>query len=60
MEYLDIVDEKGNPIGRIIERKEAHEKGIRHRTSQIWILRKSGTSLISLETPIKRMQILWA
>lgn len=40
MEYLDIVDEKGNPIGRIIERKEAHEKGIRHRTSQIWILRK--------------------
>ncbi|MGN1182202.1 MAG: hypothetical protein ACI4SR_04275 [Faecalibacillus sp.] len=40
MEYLDIVDEKGNPTGQIIERQEAHKKGIRHRTSHVWILRK--------------------
>lgn len=28
MEWLDIVDEKGNPIGKIAERKKAHREGI--------------------------------
>lgn len=40
MEYLDIVDEQGNPTGEIVERTIAHQKGIRHRTSHVWILRK--------------------
>lgn len=40
MEYLDIVDELGNPTGEIVERTIAHEKGIRHRTSHVWLLRK--------------------
>ena len=25
-EYLDIVDDRGNPTGQIVERKEAHTK----------------------------------
>ena len=37
MEYLDVVDELGNPTGQIVERKEAHKKGIRHRTSHVWL-----------------------
>ncbi|MGM9913015.1 NUDIX hydrolase [Floccifex sp.] len=40
MEYLDVVDELGNPTGQIVERTIAHEKGIRHRTSHVWIIRK--------------------
>lgn len=40
MEILDIVDELGNPTGLTIDRKTAHEKGIRHRTSHVWLLRK--------------------
>lgn len=40
MEIFDIVDEFGNPTGQTIERKEAHEKGIRHRTAHVWVLRK--------------------
>ena len=40
MEYLDIVDENGIPTGEIIERKRAHEEGIMHRTSHVWLLRK--------------------
>lgn len=40
MEYFDIVDENGKPTGDVISRQEAHEKGIRHRTSHVWILRK--------------------
>ena len=40
MEILDIVDEEGKPTGKVIEREEAHRKGILHRTSHVWLLRK--------------------
>ena len=40
MEILDIVDEKGNPTGQTVERKKAHQEGIMHRTSHVWLLRK--------------------
>ena len=40
MEILDIVDEYGNPTGKTVERKKAHEEGIMHRTSHVWLLRK--------------------
>lgn len=42
MEFLDIVDENGDPTGEIIDRENAHTKGIRHRTAHIWLLRKCG------------------
>ena len=40
MEYLDIVDENGNPTGETVERSYAHQNGVWHRTSHVWILRK--------------------
>lgn len=40
MELLDIVDECGIPTGAVVEREEAHRRGIRHRTSHVWLLRK--------------------
>lgn len=40
MEYFDIVDHYGNPTGDIIERGEAHRKGVAHRTSHVWIVRR--------------------
>ena len=40
MEYLDIVDEKGEPIGETVDRETAHSKGIRHRTAHLWLLRE--------------------
>lgn len=39
MEMLDIVDEDGNPTGQTVERSIAHEKGIRHRTAHVWLVR---------------------
>lgn len=39
-EYLDIVDEKGNPTGAVVERTVAHSRGIRHRTAHLWLVRK--------------------
>ena len=49
-EYLDIVDENGNPTGEIIDRTTAHQKGIRHRTAHVWLLRhKNGRIQILLQ-----------
>lgn len=45
MEYLDIVDEQGNPTGQTVERSVAHGEGIRHRTAHVWLVRKRGDSL---------------
>lgn len=47
-EILDIVDEKGLPTGKTVDRQTAHEKGIRHRTAHVWILRRtsSGTEVL--------------
>lgn len=39
-EYLDIVDENGNPTGQIVDRETAHRDGVPHRTSHLWLLRK--------------------
>lgn len=44
-EYLDVVDENGNPTGEVVERSVAHKQGIRHRTSRVWIVRKKQDKL---------------
>lgn len=40
MEYLDIVNENGQPTGEVVSRKEAHQKGILHRTAHVWVVRR--------------------
>ncbi len=40
MEYLDVVDETGEPVGTRVERAEAHARGILHRTSHVWVVRR--------------------
>ena len=39
MEWLDVVDQNGDPTGEIVSRDIAHEKGIWHRTSHVWLVR---------------------
>ena len=39
MEYLDLVDEKGNPTGEVVGRDRAHRDGLLHRTAHVWIVR---------------------
>lgn len=41
IEYLDIVDENGEPTGEVTDREKAHREGIRHRTAHLWLLRKN-------------------
>lgn len=40
MEIFDIVDSDGIPTGRTVSRREAHAKGIPHRTAHVWIIRE--------------------
>lgn len=40
MEYLDVIDENGNLTGKVVDREIAHLKGIRHRASHLWLVRK--------------------
>ena len=42
MEYLDEVNENGEPTGRTVERETAHSNGVRHRTAHVWIIRQCG------------------
>lgn len=44
-EWLDIVDEKGQPTGEVVDREYAHQNGIRHRTAHLWLLRKKNDSI---------------
>lgn len=44
-EYLDIVDEDGNPTGQVVSRTQAHAEGLCHRTSHVWIVRKRGDAV---------------
>ncbi len=39
-EFLDIVNENGLPTGQIVERSIVHLKGIWHRTSHVWLVRR--------------------
>lgn len=42
MEYLDLVNEEGEPTGIVKERSLVHRDGDWHRTSHVWIMRKTG------------------
>ena len=48
-EYFDIVDENGMPCGGTVSRETAHEKGIRHRTAHIWVVRYQNSWQVLLQ-----------
>ena len=39
-EFFDVVDEAGQPTGKVIGRDEAHQKGTLHRTAHVWLVKK--------------------
>jgi len=46
MEYLDILDEKGNKTGRTKERKQAHIDGDWHRVAFIFVVNDKGEIIL--------------
>ena len=39
-EFLDLVDENGNPTGEREDREIIHATGLRHRTAHLWLMRE--------------------
>jgi len=50
MEYIDVLDEKGNKTGEVKSKDEVHEKGLWHRAVHIWILNSKNEILLQLRS----------
>jgi isopentenyldiphosphate isomerase len=46
MEYFDVYDENGNKTGDVVERKEAHTKGICHKVVHVWVINSNNEVLL--------------
>lgn len=46
MEYLDVYDEHGQKTGDVVEREEAHRKGIWHKVIHVWVINSKNELLI--------------
>lgn len=46
MEYLDILNEKGEKTGEVKSYEEAHKNGLIHRAVHVWIVNQKGELLI--------------
>lgn len=55
MEYIDIVDENNNPIGKVKEKQQAHEDGNFHRTAHIWIINDKNELLLQKRSSTKKI-----
>ena len=53
MEYLDLLDEKGNPTGEKRERQQVHIEGLWHRGVNVWIVNSKGEILLQKRSPNK-------
>ena len=53
-EFFDIVDEAGQPTGKIISRVEAHQKGTLHRTAHVWLVKSQVAMIFSCKSAAKK------
>lgn len=51
MEYLDIYDNNGKPLGIKKTKKEAHNEGLWHKSAHIWVVNSGGEVLIQRRSP---------
>lgn len=59
-EYIDIVDENGNPTGKTALKSEAHKNGWFHNTIHLWLYTKKGEILLQQRSYKKKIYpLLW-
>ncbi len=60
MEYLDVLDEKGNPTGEKKSRTEIHRDGDWHQSAHIWIMNSKHELLMQKRSPnVENEPNLW-
>lgn len=52
-EYIDIVDDNGNPTGERKLKSLSHKNGDRHKTVHVWIMNPKGELLVQRRAPTK-------
>jgi isopentenyl-diphosphate delta-isomerase type 1 len=52
-EYIDIVDDGGNPTGERKLKSLVHKEGSRHKTVHVWIINSKGELMIQRRSPMK-------
>ncbi len=61
MEYWDLYDREGKPLGRTLERGKRLRAGEHHLVVHVWILNSAGRILIQRRAPhLKLMPGVWA
>jgi len=59
-EYLDILDESGNPIGKSCLKSEVHKKGYYHNTAHVWFYTNEDEILLQQRAATKKIYpLLW-
>jgi 8-oxo-dGTP diphosphatase len=53
MEYVDVLDSSGRPIGKMKPKSEVHRDGDWHGAAHLWILNREGQILIQRRSPTK-------
>ena len=48
MEYVDVLDSSGRPIGKMKPKSEVHRDGDWHGAAHLWILNREGQILIDI------------
>lgn len=56
MEYFDVIDADGNRTGAIVERGEAHVKGIVHKVVHVWLINASEELLLQKRSKVKDLR----
>ena len=54
MEYIDIVDENGMPIGEVNNKDDAHKLGLWHREVHVWVINDKNEFLMQRRSPTKK------
>ena len=54
MEFLDVIDENNNLIGRKEEREIIHKESLWHREVAIWIMNEKGEMLLQKRAPTRK------
>src|SRR5580700_3959092 len=53
MEYVDVLDSSGRPLGTTKPKSEVHRDGDWHGAAHVWILNRKGQILIQRRSPKK-------
>jgi isopentenyldiphosphate isomerase len=53
MEYIDILDEKGNKTGKVKSKSDVHRDGDWHRTVHVWFINSKEEILLQLRSKYK-------